>query len=55
VSAGDRGLPKFSASEFYLAVASLNLARTDEAQSAVKAGLALNKTYHRALGAGASA
>jgi tetratricopeptide (TPR) repeat protein len=45
----------FPLPNFYLAVASLNLARTDEAQSAVKAGLALNKTYHRALGAGASA
>jgi transposase len=38
-----------------LAVALAQLGRTDEAHSAVKAGLALNKTHHRARGAGASA
>jgi hypothetical protein len=37
-----------------LALALAQLDRTDEAHSAAKAGFALNKTHHRALGAGVS-
>ena len=45
VSAGDRGQPEFSAAHFSLAAGLARLGRTDEAHSAVRAGLALNPAF----------